>query len=236
MIPETNLWQVMTLENRVLPCGEIVADPSRGLFMGNRGGKIHDPKSKTLLPKRRWASRAWICCVLEFRDRYREVMGPGYTHLFFLDEVTALSAGHRPCFECRRKDAIRFSEAWQRAFGLATRPRANEMDLVLHEERTRSPSLRRQVAIAELPNGTVICERPFAADSAEDAPAPPYSVVHGSDLLSWSPEGYQKCKKVPRNGIAYLVSPPAIVKVLRNGYRPAWHPTAELMAIADRNS
>lgn len=233
---KTNLWQIMTLENRVLPSGEIVADPSRGSFMGNRGGKIHDPKTKTLLPKRRWASRAWICCVLKFRDRYREVMGPGYTHLFFLDEVTALSAGHRPCFECRRKDAIAFSEAWQKAFDLAARPRANEMDLVLHDERCNSRSPRRQVAIAELPDGTVICEKPFAADYPEGTPANPYWVIRGSNLLSWSLEGYQQCKKRPHNGGTYLVSPPAIVKVLRNGYRPTWHPTAELLATADRNS
>lgn len=220
----------------MLPSGEIVADPSRGLFMGNRGGKIHDPETKTLLPKRRWASRAWICCVLKFRDRNREVMGPGYTHLFFLDEVTALSAGHRPCFECRRKDAIRFAEAWQQAFGLATRPRANEMDVILHEERNSSPSLLSKTDIADLPDGTVICEKPFAADLPRGSAAIPYWVVHGTNLLSWSPEGYQRCKKRPHDGGTFLVSSPAIVAVLRNGYRPAWHPTAEQMAPANRKT
>ena len=35
--------------------------------------------------------------------------GDGYTELFFLDEVIAFAAGHRPCFECRRKDAERFA-------------------------------------------------------------------------------------------------------------------------------
>ena len=71
--------------------------------MGNRGGRFHTEDKK--LTSRRWASRQWICCVLDFHDRHRDVWGDGYTELFFLDEVTALAAGHRPCFECRRKDA-----------------------------------------------------------------------------------------------------------------------------------
>ena len=47
--------------------------------------------------------------MLDFNNRHRKVWGDGYTELFFLDEVTALAAGHRPCFECRRKDAERFA-------------------------------------------------------------------------------------------------------------------------------
>ena len=87
----------MPLSNRVDPFGELFADASRGLFMGNRGGKLHrDDRS---LGRRRWVSRQWICCRLAFNDRHREVWGRGYTELFFLDEPTALSAGHRPCFE-----------------------------------------------------------------------------------------------------------------------------------------
>ena len=83
----------MPLQNRVTPFGEIIADPARGMFMGNRGGAIHDPATKTLTG-RRWASRQWIICVLEFKGRQRELMGKGsYTELFFLDEATALAAG-----------------------------------------------------------------------------------------------------------------------------------------------
>ncbi|MGF1545421.1 MAG: hypothetical protein ACFB00_13165 [Parvularculaceae bacterium] len=84
--------------------------------MGNRGGRLHDPKTKRLT-RRRWASKRWISCVLDFKGRHREVMGPGYTELFFLDEATALAAGHRPCFESRRADAIAFAAAWALARG-----------------------------------------------------------------------------------------------------------------------
>src|SRR5476649_2859048 len=121
------------LQNRVDPFGELIATPARGLFMGNRGGRIHTASRK--LRKRRWASRQWICCVLDFKGRQRDVWGRFYTELFFLDEVTALAAGHRPCFECRRADAVAFAAAWARAFGLQIPPRAPEMDKVLNAER-----------------------------------------------------------------------------------------------------
>src|SRR3981081_2196830 len=100
----------MPLQNRVTPAGEIVATPHRGMFTGNRG-IIHDPATRTLLA-RRWANKAWLTCVCEFKGRRREVMGGrNWTELFFLDEATAFAAGHRPCFFCRRDDANRFRAA-----------------------------------------------------------------------------------------------------------------------------
>src|SRR5262245_3292149 len=104
----------MPLQNRVDPFGEIFAVAARGLFTGNRGF-IHDPATRTLL-KRRWTTKAWIICERDYRDRRRAVMGrnapsgnAGWTELFFLDEVTALAAGHRPCFYCRREKANEFA-------------------------------------------------------------------------------------------------------------------------------
>src|SRR6266403_2748647 len=100
----------MPLQNRVTPTGDIIATPHRGMFTGNRG-IIHDPATKTL--RRRWASQAWLTCVREFRGRRRDVMGGrSWTELFFLDEATALAAGHRPCFFCRREAAEKFRSAW----------------------------------------------------------------------------------------------------------------------------
>src|SRR5580658_6594563 len=123
----------MPLQNRVTPFGELIAVPARGTLMGNRGGRFHtDIKTLTA---RRWASRQWICCVLDFKGRHRDVWGGSYTELFFLDEPTALAAGHRPCFECRRKDAVAFAETWQKARRRCTRPYADQMDEVLHRER-----------------------------------------------------------------------------------------------------
>src|SRR5690348_258789 len=100
----------MPLQDRVDSFGERFADRSRGLFMGDRSGQIHaDDRSLT---KRRWVATQWICCRLAFTIRHRNVWSDGYTELFFLDEVTALAAGNRPCFKCRRKDAEAFAELW----------------------------------------------------------------------------------------------------------------------------
>src|SRR5271154_1588180 len=123
----------MPLQNRVTPWGEILAVPQRGLFTGNRG-IIHDPATKPLLRKR-WASPAWLTCVCEFRGRRREVMGGrSWTELFFLDEATALAAGHRPCFYCRREDANAFRAAWEEGNRVSD-VNAPGMDEVLHRER-----------------------------------------------------------------------------------------------------
>src|SRR6202035_5009722 len=140
----------MPLQNRVTPTGEIIATPHRGLFTGNRG-IIHDPETKSLLT-RRWASQAWLTCVCEFRGRRREVMGGrSWTELFFLDEATALAAGHRPCFFCRRDDANRFRVAWEEGNGVA-RVLARDIDAVPHRERLSSGK-KRVHARDMAPNG-----------------------------------------------------------------------------------
>src|SRR5579862_8165650 len=142
----------MPLQNRVTPFGELVAVPARGTLFGNRGGRFHTD-AKTLTA-RRWASRQWICCVLDFKGRRRDVWGRFYTELFFLDEATALAAGHRPCFECRRKDAQAFAEAWRVATGAADPPSADEMDWVLHDQRCSGRSSDGPVEVGphRLPN------------------------------------------------------------------------------------
>jgi hypothetical protein len=205
------------LQNRVDPFGELFATPSRGLFMGNRGGRIHTDDRK--LTTRRWASRQWICCVLDFKNRQRDVWGRYYTELFFLDEVTALAAGHRPCFECRRKDAEAFAIAWQQTLKLPQRPRADAMDLVLHAERLDGRAKRLyHRKIDDLPDGTFITLEEGAW------------AVHGDTLLRWTPTGYDTSKPRPRGTVTEVLTPPAIIGVLAAGYRPRWHPSADAIS------
>ena len=84
----------MPLQNRVDPFGLIHAVSERGTMMGNRGGCFHTEEKA--LKSTHWKTRQWITCVLEFKGRQRELMAERqYTELFFLDEVTALAAGHR---------------------------------------------------------------------------------------------------------------------------------------------
>jgi hypothetical protein len=203
----------MPLQSRVDPFGELFAGAARGLFMGNRGGRIHT--NDRALGRRRWASRQWICCRLEFKDRHREVWGDGYTELFFLDEPTALAAGHRPCFECRRGDAQAFAACWQRAFGLAAAPRAAKMDDVLHAQRLdgRRKRLHRRT-IDDLPDGAFVLYR---ADAC---------ALRGGKLLRWTPAGYEQDGRAPHAVEVDVLTPPAIVAVLIAGYRPQWHPSA----------
>ncbi|HVT56615.1 MAG TPA: hypothetical protein VHD34_11295, partial [Xanthobacteraceae bacterium] len=187
----------MPLQNRVDPFGELIAAPARGLFFGNRGGRIHTADRK--LGKRRWASKQWICCVLRFKNRQRAVWGRSYTELFFLDEVTALAAGHRPCFECRRREANEFAARWQSAFGLGAPPRAPEMDEVLHAERLQGRQKRLHESQAgDLPDGAMI-----ALDGEAFA-------VHGNSLLHWTPHGYDT-RKLRLVSVVDVLTPPVIV-------------------------
>src|ERR1700741_1731190 len=147
----------MPLQNRVTPSGDIIATPERGLFTGNRG-IIHDPASKKLLRKR-WSTPAWLTAWLPFRARRRKVMGGRtWTELFFLDEATALAAGHRPCFFCRRDDANRFRGCWEEGNGVKD-VRAREMDAVLHRERLESGKKRLHslpMPVKQLPDGAMV--------------------------------------------------------------------------------
>lgn len=147
----------MALQNRVNPFGTLCAVVARGTMMGNRGGRIHDPATKSLT--RRWASKRWICCELIYKDWRRPVMGAGYTELFFLDEVTALAGGHRPCAFCRRDDFVQFSNFWCVAVSGGVLPKADDMDMVLHRERAISGKGAEPISQAEiraLPNGAII--------------------------------------------------------------------------------
>jgi hypothetical protein len=204
----------MPLQNRVTPFGELLAVPARGTFFGNRGGRFHTD-AKTLTA-RRWASRQWICCVLDFKGRRRDVWGRFYTELFFLDEPTALAAGHRPCFECRYQDAKTFAEKWRQVCRLRTRPYAGAMDDTLHRERLRGRAKRlHRRNIDALPDGAFV-----ALDGAVFA-------VRDKALLRWTPQGYDGRKKRPQGAAVDVLTPPAILAVLSAGYRPHWHPSAD---------
>ena len=201
----------MPLQNRVLPTGEIVAIPDRGMFVGNRG-IIHNPATKTLL-KKRWSTDAWLTCVLEFRGRRRKVMQrQSWTELFFLDEATSFAAGHRPCFYCRREDANRFRAAWEKG-NRTGEVLAPDMDAVLHRERFASGKRLHPLprALEKLPDGTMV-------QAGEES----FLIAQGRAVL-WSPSGYRAVKGAI--GDAKLLTPPSTVRALAAGYRVVLHPS-----------
>jgi hypothetical protein len=206
------------LANRVAPDGALFATPERGLFLGNRGGRFHDPKTKTVRG-RPFASRQWITCVTAFRGRSRDhmggVWGRGYTELFFCDEVTALAAGHRPCMECRRADLIAYRAALMAGLGLESTPSCPDMDTILDTERRDGPTKRlHRLDAATLPDGAML--------RAENGA---FLAIRGKTALVWSAAGYVATGPRP-NGLADVLTPPATLAALKAGYAPVWHGSA----------
>lgn len=197
----------MALQNRVTPFGDIIATPARGMFTGNRG-ILHEPEGRRL-SNRRWTTSSWLVCVCDYRGVRREVMtGRKWTELFFLDEATALAAGHRPCFLCRRDAAERFRRLWA---GDGIVPTAKAMDARLHRERLDGRSKRLHTLPPETPAiGTM-------ASGAGEA------WLWANDWLRWTPHGYEPGKPARLDG---MLTPPSTYAALQAGYRPALHPSA----------
>ena len=187
--------------------------------MGNRG-VLHDADG--LVGTARWRLKAWLVCLIDFRGRHRQVMTPNrYTELFFLDEATALAAGHRPCFECRRRAFLAFRDAWAAGNGWTaeTPPRVADIDSRLHAERV-VPRTRRKLTwvcnIANLPDGTMIA----GVDDAGTA-----FLLQGEHLLPWRFKGYGCPKRRPVKGHVTVLTPPSTVAALAAGYAPVLHPS-----------
>ena len=193
----------MALQNRVLPTGEIVADPARGMFTGNRGC-LHDDQRQ--LGRARWKGRAWIICTLEYKGWRRKVMTPRtWTELFFLDEAVALAAGHRPCALCRRAAYVAFRTAWGGA------PRAPDIDAALHEARLDGRQQRRfRADAASLPDGCFILWQ-----------GNPHLIRAGM-AYPHAPAGYGPAVLMPEGEVSVL-TPAPVVGVLRRGYAPVLH-------------
>ena len=205
----------MPRRNRVTPLGEIIAHPARGLVFGNRGC-LHGDDGRL---RRIHAGRRWIACRLSFKDRRRELMRPGrYTELFFLDDATALAAGHRPCAECRREDYVRFVEKWPGE--LPDGSRAGAIDNQLHAQRLTDTGTQRHhdATLDELPDGAFVLR--------DGAPW----LVRGDQLRRWTPAGYTDAVARPVGTWAVAITPPSLVAVLDRGWRPTavplLHPSA----------
>jgi hypothetical protein len=213
----------MPLQNRVTPFGDVVAVPERGTVMGNRGGCMHTA-AKTLT-RRRWVSRRWIACVLQFKGRKREVMSPNrYTELFFLDEATALAAGHRPCRECRRADHECFKQAWlrgNRTLGLQPDASIDEIDRILHAERVRrdGSKVTFRARLGRLPEG-VFVERDSQPQTA--------LLLHAGRLWKWTPGGYTQGLAAAADEEITVLNPRSTVHAIAVGYKPAIHDSAEV--------
>jgi len=207
--------------NRVDPWGEIHAVAARGLLMGNRGGRLHDEAGG--LGRRRWTARRWIACRLAFKGRRRTVMGAGYTELFFLDEATALAAGHRPCRECRRADFDRFGAAAAAGLGLDAPLRADALDARLHGE--RRVSRRRAPGAAPADPAAVAPSALPAGALAVDPVRPDEALLRTpAGWWAWSFDGYRPA--APPAGPLAPLTPATVLAALAAGYAPMLHGSA----------
>ena len=199
----------MPLRNRVTPFGDIVALPGRGTLTGNRGILI-DEERRIVRP---WQTKRWIACRLSYKGIRRKVMQPhAWTELFFLDEASALAAGHRPCAECRRDDYRSFRDLWK--LHVSPQASADAMDVVLHRQRVdRRVKRTHRDDLGALPDGTFVA-------IGKDA-----WLVRGHVLYAWSDGGYN-ARRARFQGEVDVLTPQAIVTILAAGYGPAIHPSA----------
>lgn len=193
----------MPLQNRVQPDGTILALSTRGRFMGNRG-VLHG--NNQVLSHRRWRHKAWVTCLLSFKNRKRPLMVPNaYTELFFLDEAVAFAAGHRPCGECRRANFNRFRDA----AGISGPVR--DFDNELHKARAE-PRTYRQVRfradIGDLPDGAF-----FQNDNGD------IFLIHKNCIYPYAAMSYSEAKRRPKTGSVTVLTPAPLINVLREGYR-----------------
>ncbi len=169
--------------------------------------------------------RAWIACLLDFKGRRRQVMSPGtWTELFFLDESTALAAGHRPCGYCRRADYVAFKEAWATAGGLDVGTlKAGDIDRVLHRERISGRGANRikptfTTTFGSIPDGVMF----HLLEARQTA------LLKWMGLVwVWSPEGYVEVPQMDQGQSIEVLTPRTVVEVIRAGYRVGMYGSVE---------
>lgn len=190
----------MPLQNRVDPFGNICFSSERGSFMGNRG-HLHNQDKKIIRP---WQLKRWIICVLDFKERNREVMKKGhYTELFFLDEATALAAGHRPCAECQRERLNVFKKHWTTANEISIKSLA-EMDDYLHLERTNP--IKPEIRLKELPDGVIVTYQSKMF------------LKYANSIREWSFGGYGESLVFDPDLVAKVLTPMSVVRAIDAGY------------------
>ncbi len=195
----------MPLQNRVDPYGDIRFSAHRGAFTGNRG-VIHNENQEIVKPFR---VKRWIICLLKYKNYKRKVMTPNrWTELFFLDEATALAAGHRPCTFCQRHRSIAFREIWvaaNQAFFELSDIKVDAIDNILHQERINPE--KPVLQIDELPDGVFV-----------EFDGKPYLIFEGK-LFEWSFGGYLSSQEKPSKILVKLLTPPSTARALQNGFQ-----------------
>ncbi|QIL74416.1 hypothetical protein G7048_28215 (plasmid) [Diaphorobacter sp. HDW4B] len=206
------------LRNRVDPWGQLHAVSDRGTLMGNRG-VLHNAENHIIRP---WAHKSWVTCLLSYKDikRPKPFSAGNYSELFFLDEATAFSAGHRPCNYCQRERSQLFKAAWLQANAPSSRPSdfsLSEIDAQLHKERAvrGGAKVAYQESVAMLPLGAMF------------AHAGTTYLVGTNGHSPWSFGGYGPAIEMDPATQVSVLTPKSIVSAFARGFQPHVHPSAK---------
>lgn len=210
----------MPLQNRVDPWGQLHAHPSKASTrMGNRG-ILHDGNNQIVRP---WAHKGWVSCLVSFKGikRPKPFSVGNYSELFFIDEATAFSAGHRPCSYCQRERSNAFREAWLRANVADSDQfdsfRMPQIDKILHAERAvrGGGKVTYEAPIADLPVGSMF-------ESGGSA-----FLLSPKGILPWSFDGYGANQMLDKQKVVCVLTPRSIVRAFAAGFVPLMHTSAE---------
>lgn len=201
----------MPLQNRIDPWGNIIATTARGTLLGNRG-ILHNGKKQIV---KTYQHQSWVTCRLKFKNIKRKLMTPNnYTELFFLDEATAFSAGHRPCCECRRERYLEFKDYWVKA---NLNKQTNDVKIsiinkLMHKDRiNKGVKITHRANLKELPDGTIFSYKSSAY------------LIFKPNIYLWSFEGYSFSKSVKVPAEVDVLTPKSIVNIFRLGFKPEIH-------------
>lgn len=185
--------------NSIGPDGVITFRDAPFTLSGNRGA-IDNGRTVTTSHK----GHRWIYCLTGALRHPEEFMdGGSVTDLFFLDEATALAAGHRPCHQCNGTRAKQFEQAWASA-NLGDASLVGPIDLKLMDDRLTSPKAKKTftTAVTDLPTGAIIrlLGEPF---------------LLATDMVyPWSSLGYGVPRDLPRGEVEVL-TPSSTIQVMK---------------------
>ena len=196
---------------KVSPYGEIKNTTDRGTLMGNRGElKVEHGE---LVGLSRWKTQSWIYCSLDEKFKPQGEDTRRYIKLFFMDEFTALAAGHRPCWDCLGEKYDTFIAAW-----LAGNPGYNfqknipqQIDREIHKERKHGDRSKQTFPekLSNLPDGVMVTLDVTSGESY---------LLQCGQLRMWTPTGYAAAIHGDQGMYVHVLTPKTVVNAISAGF------------------